>query len=562
MFNRAIFIILALILALSVAAGCTAPGGAPPAQTTAAAGAAATTAAQVEQTTAAVATTTADAAATTTAVSDAAAASTVDTLKGGTVIQSTGPYNGYVLANKDDIMLTSLSAYNQVWHDMPEGLTRENNPFVNWSQDNAPYRTESDMLPMDGALDKVTMILASGEHPDYFGFSMTKAQYSSLAKTGAFMDIEPLLEFMPSVKNWIPESVWTAMRIDGKIYAIPNLTPRLFTNAIAARIDVMDELNLESPRTLDEFYEFFKQIGDPDNNVYALGQIGKGITGDGFRGAGLFDGFTGAFGIGASTILRDDGKLYYSYIEPEALEYLNYMHMLYAEKLLYPEFPTTDPLKLREVIAAGNVMVATLPFFNMKWQTDQLEANFPNAVWDWIEYPVGENGEVGVQVEPIYNSLHFIPSRSRYPVEAALIHEWSMSDEVQDVRSAGFEGEHYDRVNGEIVIREDNPKPTWGSAGTLDWKSFKLRQTIAGVYDFHERRKEYGTIMDYYLYSPYIADVEDVWNELHDYVNEQYIKFIIGTRPLTDFDKFVGEVKALGADQAFAALNEWYVEAY
>jgi len=476
---------------------------------------------------------------------------------------ATGPFADYVLANKEDIVLETLAQYNQVWHDMPPDITINDNVFREWVNENAPYVINSTMLPKDGALDKITMILASGEHPDFFDFSMTKAQYSSLAKAGAFMDIEPLFEFMPSVTDWIDDSVWTAMRIEGKIYTIPNLTPRKFTNAIAARTDVMEAKGLSSPKTLDEYYEFLKQIGDPDNNVYALGQIGKGVTGDGFRGAGLFDGFTGAFGIGSSTILRDDGKLYYSYIEPEALPYLEYMNKLYSEKLLYPEFPTTDAIKLREVIAAGNIMVATLPFFNMKWQTDQLVANFPEAVWDWIEYPVGDNGRVGVQVEPMYNNLHFIPSRSRYPVEVALYHEWSMTETVQDVRAAGFEGEHYTRdANGEIIINEENPRPTWAGAGTLDWKSFRIRQTIAGVYDFHERRKEYSTVMDYYLYSPYMADVEDYWSELHDYVNEQYVKFIIGTRPLSEFDSFVREVKALGSDEAFEALNAWYKDAY
>jgi hypothetical protein len=162
----------------------------------------------------------------------------------------------------------------------------------------------------------------------------------------------------------------------------------------------------------------------------------------------------------------------------------------------------------------------------------------------------------------MYNSLIFIPAKSRYPVEAALYFEWSMGDDAQNLRAAGIEGEHYDMVDGEIVLRMDNLADTWRSGGAIDVRSFKYRQTIAGVYEFHEQRKEYATIMDYYLYSPYIEEVEEVWTEMHDYVNEQYVKFIIGTRSLNDFQLFAGEVEKMGSAKAFAALNKWYAEAY
>jgi putative aldouronate transport system substrate-binding protein len=46
--------------------------------------------------------------------------------------------------------------------------------------------------------------------------------------------------------------------------------------------------------------------------------------------------------------------------------------------------------------------------------------------------------------------------------------------------------------------------------------------------------------------------------DIRDYFNQNIDKFIMGTRPIGEWDQFVKEVKALGVDNVAMALNEAY----
>ncbi len=45
---------------------------------------------------------------------------------------------------------------------------------------------------------------------------------------------------------------------------------------------------------------------------------------------------------------------------------------------------------------------------------------------------------------------------------------------------------------------------------------------------------------------------------LDTFISEQVTKFITGARPISEFDKFVSELKTKGLDQQTEALNKWY----
>ena len=48
------------------------------------------------------------------------------------------------------------------------------------------------------------------------------------------------------------------------------------------------------------------------------------------------------------------------------------------------------------------------------------------------------------------------------------------------------------------------------------------------------------------------------WENLKQYVEQAYAEFIMGIRPIDDFDKFVQEWKDMGGAIVETEVNEWY----
>jgi putative aldouronate transport system substrate-binding protein len=46
--------------------------------------------------------------------------------------------------------------------------------------------------------------------------------------------------------------------------------------------------------------------------------------------------------------------------------------------------------------------------------------------------------------------------------------------------------------------------------------------------------------------------------DIRDYFNQNIDKFIMGTRPLNEWNAFINEINALGIDRVESALNEAY----
>ena len=266
---------------------------------------------------------------------------------------------GTVLA-ADKVKLTVAYTYN-VESFLP-GEDENNNEIINYLREKSGFDIHWIILPPDQPWEKVNLMLASGDPPDII-YCPDKNQFGNWLHQGALARLDEYLTDTPNLDRLVPEDAWGAVTWEGGRYAVPIPQNQRIagTTGIFVRTDWLDELGIERPETLDEYYDMMVRLKN-DRKVIPLTAAAAN---------GLIDGFTGAFGIGTAYKVKD-GKIVCSYIEPEAKEYLAYMNKLYREGLLDMEFPVNKGGNVQEKMVSGQAAMAPVGW----WDALPIDRNF------------------------------------------------------------------------------------------------------------------------------------------------------------------------------------------
>ena len=78
-------------------------------------------------------------------------------------------------------------------------------------------------IPTGSGLEKVNLMMATGDMPDMMTFQSNEQQIDQMVKNNAIYPLEELInKYCPEMKSEIPDSVWTygAQPIDGVLYGL------------------------------------------------------------------------------------------------------------------------------------------------------------------------------------------------------------------------------------------------------------------------------------------------------------------------------------------------------
>lgn len=310
-----------------------------------------------------------------------------------------------------------------------------------------------------------TLLFAGNELPDLImNAGMTVAEANTYGSQGYLLDFNEYRDIMPNMvatfeANPDLESFLTTE--DGHIYGMTQLktdmTDRLMRTFI--KKDWLENLGLEAPTTLDEFYDMLVAFKEQDAN-------GNGDTTDeipmlwdtygGCQGAerALLD----AFGIYASGwsgytyILQADeeGQVYLANTSDNYKEFLKFMKKLWDEELIDQEafiYDGVDPetAKMQED-RYGFFGCGSAPFV-VKGTGIETDA-------DWIgicglESEYNPNRGVSV-VSPVVNGISFVASAdTEHPEEVAKFVDYFFTEEGINAGSRGYEGQGWEWVEDE-----------------------------------------------------------------------------------------------------------------
>jgi putative aldouronate transport system substrate-binding protein len=452
-----------------------------------------------------------------------------------------------------DLKITRL--YHGVMEQFKGSDTMNNNKIINKLRENSGFNIQYESLPNENPSQKTSIIFASGDVPDLIMVN-GKSDYFKLAKQGALEPLDDLIaKQIPNLSTMASKEALDALRYEGKVYAIPYRNALKVGNGLIERADILKELNLNAPTTIDEFYSTMKTIKEKKNiTPLTMATSSAGSFFDGFFP------FSAAFGVSTPTVIKD-GKLKFSWVQPEYKEFITTLKKWYDEGLLDPEFAVNKDSK--DKLINGTAVFNTL-YFSSGIDVDKaLQEKKNGGSVQFIAPPVGKNGQSGIQDASISTQYVVIPKQAKNKLGAAQYLNFLYKPETDILINYGVKGEDYTEANGVYTqTKEQSDKISWRSMYGLGDTDFGIdaRLKAKSLLPYYEPQLKFKKSREETNFAPSIEAYDTKFTELRNYVEENSMKFIMGKRDLSEFDKFTQEFDAKGGKTAIDALNEWFTK--
>ncbi|OKP72215.1 ABC transporter substrate-binding protein [Paenibacillus sp. P3E] len=429
------------------------------------------------------------------------------------------------------------------------------------------YKVKYEMLPADKAMDKLNLLISSAEPYDVITINGEKAVYTDYAKMGALVDLTPLIDkYGGNIKASISPESFEAMKVDGKIYAIPNRASEFAGSSLMIRTDWLDKLGLKMPATLDELTSVLKAFKekDPGGN----GDKGAPLSIDGAMATMV--NVTGAFGIATSWNIVD-GKLVAAPVHPGFKEYLSYMADLYKQGLLDKEFAVNKDATLKEKFTSGRVGVIPLAWYDIPGIADALTKNFPDAKYAYVPALKGKDGQAGIGMSGGFDRLTFIPKSSKHPEDAIKWINAKLDKETFKLIAIGEEGKHFTYKDGVyspiLPLFTDERGLASNYLTGIDEKLYpvywqarvqKDPRLFAGFTFLNKEIPAEFRISDPLALAPSLPEYSKNNASLNQMINDFAVKVIVGEESTDAVAAFVEKYNAAGGEASSKEVNEWY----
>lgn len=435
------------------------------------------------------------------------------------------------------------------------------------------------------AKNKFSVIVASGKTPDVM--AGTLSDINKFGMSGAFLPLDDLIDqYAPNLKQYVKDNKEVLAQTaasDGKIYGIPMLTAVRTAMGYCIRQDWLDDLNMDVPVTIDDWHEVLTAFKTNDLNGNGAGDITPLILDRAWEN--YFNNFADAWGIELNGNndywMVKDGKVEFAPILPETKEYLETMAQWYKEGLIDQEFITREDTNNYHILnnKAGATCYWTGYVAGMNSNAEVL-ANDPDTNWQVIQPPVLKEGQAPrtfSQQAVVGGSAWGISSKvsEEKAIELIKMFDYVYSDEGSMLFNFGIEGESYQYVDGvpqytDLVTESENGLVTWIRSNGMQ-PLIGIRQLpeyeAASCANEDVKNQLFNYVDNGYFYdiNPTLVLTEDeqdsydsVMSAIKIYVDEELLKFIIGSRPIDEFDSFADRIREMGIDTAIDLENQAY----
>ncbi|WP_338702326.1 extracellular solute-binding protein [Streptomyces sp. Q6] len=478
-------------------------------------------------------------------------------------------------------------------------LLHNNNPVYPTKKDwlfwkEVSKRTGVTLKPVDVPLSdyekKRSLLIGSGDAP----FLIPKTYHPSevaFVSSGAILPVSEYVHLMPNfrdkVKKWKLEPELDSIRqSDGKYYLLPGLHEKPKAGySLAFRTDVLEKIGASLPTTWDEVYDTLKALKDEYPDRYPL--TDRWSTNTVYPAGALVSYLGQAHGIHAGwtydnvTFDRKAKKFVYTGATDEFRHVVEYLRKLVAEKLLDPEsFTQTDDDAVKKLLGEKSFAISANPQELVQNYRFNLEKQVKGAKIEMIPVPIGPAGEVildGIRLENgVMVSSKALKSDNFVAMMQFLDWLW-YSDEGQAFCKWGVEGVTYTRsgssyeLKSGISLMGSDPKApkdlqkdygffngvfTYGGSWELVSSSFGPDEKR--FQDAMASRKQLPIAPPHPLESTEQEQVTLWETPLKDHMNQNMLKFVLGKRPMSEWDAYVTEAKAKNSDR----LADLHTKAY
>ena len=361
----------------------------------------------------------------------------------------------------------------------------------------------------------------------------------------------------PNLAN-IPSPCWAETVLSGAIYAVP--VPRApFLNAFLVRQDLVDQAQLQAPKSADDFKKFLVALTTAQQNHFGLAaSMGFGL--------GSQSPLLMMYGVPNNWGLDKSGKLVKDFETDEFKATVGFARDLWSAGVYHPDSRTLSGTTLSTALRGGQAAVASHSFGALIAQWPLLAGENPAARLRVI-HPFSADGKA----KPVYHTgpsnfgMSFIKKGSTDRVKLLLrvlnyiaspfsSQEWALLN-------YGVEGVHFNRGAQGVPVLTDK-----GKAEVLStWKY--ITNTPQVLYDTN-RSQEYATniqedekamadvaIADptLGLYSPTYSAQQPLLDQA---ISDGVSDIVIGRAQLSALDGLVKDWRTNGGDKSRAEYQD------
>lgn len=319
----------------------------------------------------------------------------------------------------------------------------KDNAFIKWLEEVTNVNFEFELLPYESRAEKLGLLLNSPDYPDIFlSCGMTNAMISRFGvDEHLFLPLNELIDkhgnFVNKIFETYPGSRGLITQLDGEVYSLPVVNECYhctIQNKFWINQTWLDNLGLEKPTTLEEFYNVLVAFrdqdangnGDPTDEIPMAGDYADGWNTNPERfimNAFTFYPLDLDKGTGSAAeafgMYLEDGKIVTPFALDAFKEGVAYMAKLVSEGLIYEGSFTQDLAALTNICESGRLGACPGGYI--------LFANLGSDIYQQYRplTPVtGPQGHASVNSAP-YDAVggngFTISADTKYPVECFMI---------------------------------------------------------------------------------------------------------------------------------------------
>ncbi|TXK84285.1 extracellular solute-binding protein [Paenibacillus sp. N3.4] len=352
----------------------------------------------------------------------------------------------------------------------------------------------------------------------------------------------------------------------GKYYAFPMIRADngLVFRGPMIRKDWLDELNLQVPTTIDEWYTVLKAFKEKKGASAPFTALYSNEL-------NIQDAFIGAFKTANRFYIDDQGKVKYGPVDPQFKDALTLLRKWYAEGLLDKDFAlNTDSKSLDNKLMSDSAgaTVGLLSGGMGRWMDTGKKKN-PKFQLVAAPYPTLKKGERAFIGQ---RDFKYNPNVSKAVAgdtkNAELAVKWldyAYGEKGSLLFNFGIEGESYKMDNGvptfsekitknekfnlqQMVSQYTKPNGPFLGDSRKSFNTFKEQDEAIKIWGETDAVKH---VMPLFI-TPTIDESKEVAKlntAITSYKEEMFMKFVMGKEPIEKFDEYVKRINEMGIDK-------------
>ncbi|NGM16279.1 ABC transporter substrate-binding protein [Verrucosispora sioxanthis] len=482
---------------------------------------------------------------------------------------------------------TEPLSFSVLYNNHPNYPLKEDWLFWTELQSRTNVSLEKVAVPLSDYNQKRSLLIGAGDAPLLIPKTYPPDVHAYVS-SGAILPVSDYLDLMPNFKDKIEKwnlkaEMDTLRQQDGKFYLLPGLHEKPWHEySLAVRTDILEELNLQVPKTWDEVYTMLKAMKAAYPDVYPFSDrfSQPNPAGNLLNMLAVSYGLQGAGWNFQHVTWNDQAQQFeYTGATEQYKQMLQYLNKLVSEKLLDPEsFTQTDDLARQKLANSKSFVISSNAQTLVNDYRPDLAATNPKAKITKIPLPIGPAGEIN-PASRLENGM-MISSKARDSknfVAMMQFVDWLWySDEGQEFAKWGVEGTTFVKdATGKKTLAPDvdmiglNP----GAPKHLQ-KDFGFGNGVFAYGGkpelvqafFSPEEQEFQQVMNARAPKspppPYPLNDEEreqvsLWETpLKDHVYQATLQFVLGQRDFAEWDAYVAELKSKNMDAYLELVNE------